>query len=101
VFHISLLEPYHPNTIPNRIVPPPPPIEIAGNDEYEVESVLDIRVYYRKFQYLVKWIGYDDPEWNYYSDMGNALDVIYDFHRKYPSRIRPPDIIVPPLHEEA
>jgi hypothetical protein len=30
VFHGSLLEPYHANTIPGRTQPPPPPVEVEG-----------------------------------------------------------------------
>src|SRR5512133_2815108 len=31
VFHISLLEPYHANTIPGRRSPTPPPVDIETN----------------------------------------------------------------------
>ncbi len=41
MFHVSLLEPYHASTILGRIFEPPPPIEIDGEQEYEVEDVLD------------------------------------------------------------
>jgi hypothetical protein len=38
VFHVSLLEPYRES---NRVQPPPPPIEMEGALEYEVESILE------------------------------------------------------------
>ena len=41
VFHVSLLEPYASNSIPGRIVPPPPPIEFDEGPEYEVKAILD------------------------------------------------------------
>jgi len=41
IFHVSLLEQYHENTIPGRIAPPPPLILIDGHQEYEVEAILD------------------------------------------------------------
>jgi hypothetical protein len=53
VFHVSLLEPYHMSTIPGRIHDPPPPIEIDGEHEYEVEDILDSRIFNCQFQYLV------------------------------------------------
>ena len=40
VFHVSLLEPYRED---GRVQPPPPPIELEGVLEYEVESILDHR----------------------------------------------------------
>ncbi len=41
VFHISSLEPYHAPTIIGKICEPPPPIEVDGEQKYEVEDVLD------------------------------------------------------------
>jgi hypothetical protein len=41
VFHISLLESYHASTILGKICEPPPPIKIDGEQEYEMEDVLD------------------------------------------------------------
>jgi hypothetical protein len=40
VFHVSLLEPYRED---GRVQPPPPPIELEGALEYEVESIIDHR----------------------------------------------------------
>jgi hypothetical protein len=41
MFHIALLELYHVSTILGRICEPFPPIEVNGEQEYEVEDVLD------------------------------------------------------------
>ena len=40
VFHISLLHPYKES---GRIQPPPPPLQIEGEWEYEVQEVLNER----------------------------------------------------------
>jgi len=37
---------------------PPPPIEVAGEKEYEVEEILDRQERKGKTKYLVKWKGY-------------------------------------------
>ena len=42
-FHVSLLETYQDNPLPSQVKPPPPPIEIDGNEEYELEEILDSR----------------------------------------------------------
>ena len=42
-FHISLLETYQGNPLPSQVKPLPPPIEIDGNKEYELEEILDSR----------------------------------------------------------
>jgi len=40
-FHISLLEPYQDNRFPSKIKEPPPPILIEGEDEYELNEIID------------------------------------------------------------
>ena len=44
VFHVSQLEPAMPNTIPNRSQPPPPPVEVDGEPEYEITEILDSKL---------------------------------------------------------
>ena len=44
VFHVSMLEPSVPNTIPNRTEPPPAPVVIDGEPEYEVTEILDSKI---------------------------------------------------------
>ncbi len=58
VFYVSLLEPYHAFTIQGRIHETLPPIEIDGEQEYEVENILDSRISNRQFQYLIHWHEY-------------------------------------------
>src|SRR5271170_7205419 len=40
MFHVSLLKPYHPFTIPDRSQPPPQPIIMKSESEYEMEEIL-------------------------------------------------------------
>jgi len=44
VFHVSQLEPAIPNTILDRIQPPPPPVEVDGEPEFEIAEILDSKV---------------------------------------------------------
>lgn len=37
--------------------------EIIDEDVHKVEKLLDKRTYRRQVQYLVKWVGYDEPSW--------------------------------------
>src|SRR5207245_6380134 len=41
VFHVSQLEPAIPNSILNQTQPPPPPIEVDGEPEFEISEILD------------------------------------------------------------
>ena len=44
VFHVSMLEPSIPNTIPDRSDPPPAPVTIDGKPEYEIARVVDSKL---------------------------------------------------------
>ena len=65
ISHVSQLELFHPSTILNRVQPPPPPIEVDGEVEYEVEEILDSKIDRRRCHcqllYLVCWAGWPTP----------------------------------------
>jgi hypothetical protein len=91
VFHVSLLEPFQDNTIPGRQAPPPPPIEVEGQIEYEVESVLDSRWHYRKLQYYVDWKDCtpDERTWEPADHLSHCNELITEFHRRFPTKPGP------------
>jgi hypothetical protein len=96
VFHVSMLEPSTPNSIPGRTVSPPPPVEIDGSLEYEVEEILDSKLDRRRriqLQYFVQWAGYkghpEEFSWIDASDLENATELVADFHKKYPDKPGP------------
>jgi len=60
-FHITLLEPYQENQFLSQIKEPPPPIQIEGEDEYELDKIIDSGHQYNKLQYRAKWKG-NSPE---------------------------------------
>ena len=78
-FHISLLEPYEDNKFPSQIQIPPPPIEIDGEPEYELEEIIDSRLHRDKLQYRAKWTGYSpehDKTWYPAENFENASITI-------------------------
>ena len=81
VFHTSLLLPYRESKIDNREQPPPPPVIIDNNVEWEVDKIIDSRMYYGHLQYLVKWRGYDNiaSEWLWAEDLDHCTDIIDEF----------------------
>ena len=92
VFHVSLLEPYIENSIPDRETPPPPPVG-DDLDLYEAEAILDSRLKNRKVEYLVQWTGYgpDDRTWEPFENLlneDNDYPLLREFHRQNPTKPR-------------
>jgi hypothetical protein len=82
VFHVSLLKPYHVFTIPKRTYDPPPPIEIDGEHEHEVEDILNSRISNCQFQYFVHWHRHDVSKctWELIKNLLNAMEKVHEFH---------------------
>ena len=64
VFHIDLLTPYRETIMHGANYQRPPPDLVDNAEEYEVEKILDSRLFgrRRRLQYLVKWKGYPDSD---------------------------------------
>ena len=86
VFHASKFILYHNDLIGNRNPPKPGPIQVDGQDEFEVEAILDSRVHRGRVQYLVKWKGYDNSEnsWEPVRNVINAKGLVNMFHTQHP-----------------
>src|SRR3979490_2039745 len=83
IFHISMLEPTLPNTIPNHIQPPLPPV-IIDEPEFEVTEVLDSKIDNRhkacKLLYLIWWAGYEGTDeetlWILVTEVDNTTELV-------------------------
>ena len=85
MFHASLLSPYHETTTHRPNFSQPPPDLIGGEEEYEVESILNHQRYgrLRTLQYLIKWKGYphSDNTWEP-ADQVHAPELTQAYQRK-------------------
>lgn len=90
VFHVSLLEHASNDPFPGQYNPPPPPVEIDGEEEYFVDRILDSRIFgrWKKPQYLVKWTGYDEASWENFETV-DGLAAVDRYHEQYPERPGP------------
>ena len=60
VYHVSLLEPTPSDPLIGQKQPPPIPIIVDENPEWEVEEILDSKLVRKTLKYLVRWVGYDE-----------------------------------------
>ncbi|GAB5489773.1 MAG: hypothetical protein Pars2KO_33430 [Parasphingorhabdus sp.] len=86
VFHVSLLRKFLTTAAyGQRELEAPPPELVEGQEEYEVERIVDHRERRRGRQtvteYLVKWRGYGMEEalWLPFSELQNALQAVADY----------------------
>src|SRR5277367_775824 len=95
VFHVSLLEPYRENTLPGRTQEPPLPVEVEGELEYEVARILDSKIERGRLRYSAGWVdcGPEERTWEPMKNVENALDAVAAFHRAYPLRPSPQDVV--------
>jgi Chromo (CHRromatin Organisation MOdifier) domain len=87
MFHASLLSPYHEMTAHGPNFSWPPPDLIDGEEEYEVERVVNHWHHgkARRLQYLIKWKGYpeSDNTWEP-SNQVHAPELIREYHKCFP-----------------
>ncbi|KAI2839619.1 hypothetical protein CBS11350_7450 [Aspergillus niger] len=66
--------------------------DTAGDEQYEVDYILDSRIYKGILQYRAKWAGYeDDLEWYNAENFEKAPYRLQEFHFRYPWKPGPPN----------
>jgi hypothetical protein len=82
------LEVYRAFALPGRQPTRPPPIELVSGDEYEVEQILDSKLFRWKLYYLVLWKGYplSEATWEPPDHLMNAAEEVRAFHLCYPRK---------------
>jgi len=96
VFHVFMLEPAIPNIFQQRSEPPPAPVIIDREPEYEISKIVDSKIDRRracKLLYKVIWLGYEDTdndsEWLPATELEHAKELLSDFYLRYPSKPGP------------
>jgi Chromo (CHRromatin Organisation MOdifier) domain len=92
VFHASLLSPYKETEENGQAFTEPAPDVIEGEEEYEVEQVLDSRrrgCGKGRLEYFLKWKGYPHAHnmWEP-ADQVHADDLVEEFHKQHPTKAR-------------
>jgi hypothetical protein len=77
--------------LPGQVNEPPPPIEVVGEQEWEVQEILASKLAGKKLYYRVQWTGHDeDLEWYPASNFKYSPHKLRDFHLQYPDQKGPP-----------
>jgi len=79
-FHISLLDPYTANPFEVQVQETPPPVEVEGEQEWEVKEVLDLKIVWEKWLHYVNWEGFgpQDRMWEPIKYVQHASELIGD-----------------------
>ena len=61
------------------------PVIIEGEEEYEIEKVINKRKKYGKWEYLVRWKGYtaEEDTWEKEANLGNAKEAVGEYEKEY------------------
>jgi len=87
VFHTSLLKPWKSS---ERHQVPPAPVEVEGEEEYEVEEVLRHEpARGGKKKYLIKWVGYGPEynEWKSEEELSHCADLVKAYWNRLPAQL--------------
>jgi hypothetical protein len=88
VFHASLLMPYKETPIHGENFPEPPPDLVEGEQEWEIEQILETRCHRNQLQFLVKWKGYSDAHNSWEPEKNlNATESIKEYYQRNPRSI--------------
>jgi len=79
---VALLDPVSEDPLQGQVTPPHSPVEVDGEEEYQVTSIEDSQMYRNQLQYLVRWTGYDSLTWEP-AKIVDRLQAVREFHRRY------------------
>ena len=85
---VSLLHDAGDDPLPGQVVPQPLLVIIEGEEEWEVEEILESSRTRGRWQYLVKWRGFTDPIWKSEENL-TEVEVVDIYHGRYPERPAP------------
>jgi hypothetical protein len=91
VFHASLLRKAPDNPLPGQVVTPLLPVNVTGDDEWELLRIRSVRQRWKNLQYRADWLGHDeDPQYYPASNFKYSPHLLREFHLANPQLAGPP-----------
>lgn len=81
--------------LPGQHTDPSPPINISGEEEWEVDDILASRSWHKQVRYRVSWLNHDpDPTFYPASNFMYAPHKLREFHLAHPTQFGPPALLM-------
>jgi len=89
VVNISRVQLYKPQ-VEGQKKTPPKPVIIEGEEEFEIEKILNKRMIRGKEKFLVRWKGYtvEEDTWENRENLENAKELVKEFERIYGEEVK-------------
>jgi hypothetical protein len=91
LFHANLLDPVKEDEEFKCIFVPPPPVIPKGEEQYQVDKLVDWKAEDTIWKYRVRWEGYGplDDTWEPASKLLHSEDQLREFYTNYPNVPKP------------
>jgi len=88
IVNVSRVQLYKPQ-VEGQKKTPPKPVIIEGEEEFEVEKIINKRTVRGKEKFLVRWKGYtaEEDTWESRENLENAKELVEEFKRIYGEEI--------------
>ena len=88
VFHVNLMDPVVTDPLEGHWQEPSPLILIDEEEKWLVEEILEAQKIRRSLNYLVKWVGFDNPTWQPAADITHSPELLQEFYERFPTKPR-------------